>query len=201
MVHGGFLMQQKLNDPRFNRSRTALIAAVIQLAREQPIESISITQVAEAAGVTRPTFYQHFPDVPGAARIAALYQLSEAYPKLESGLELASAVDMQQSLEERTVSVLRHLQSDQQFYLNVFDSAGNIYLLEALVAIVSERMMRPGFQKRSEPTGEEQDLKLLLAGGLTWLSINWLRMEQGGPSAEMMARRIVNFALQFGDAA
>ena len=194
-------MQQKPNDPRFHRSRSTLIEAMIQLVREQPVVSISITQVVEVAGVTRPTFYQHFADVPSAARAAALHQLSEAYSHIESGLERASVEEVRTMLEKRTVSVLRHLHTDKTFYLNVFDSAGNIDLFEGLVGIVSERMMRPGFQRKTHPNEDERDLKLLLAGGLTWLSINWLRKGDKASSAEAMARRIVKFALKIGDMA
>ena len=47
------------SDPRFLRSAEALRRAVLELAKERPVEAISVTEIAKAAGVTRATFYNH----------------------------------------------------------------------------------------------------------------------------------------------
>ncbi|WP_062519993.1 TetR/AcrR family transcriptional regulator [Demequina silvatica] len=46
-------------DPRFVRSADALAEAVLALASEAPIESVTVTEVARHARVTRATFYNH----------------------------------------------------------------------------------------------------------------------------------------------
>ena len=46
-------------DPRSVRSRAALVAAMTELLDERELDTISVTQVVQRAGVTRPTFYQH----------------------------------------------------------------------------------------------------------------------------------------------
>jgi len=46
-------------DPRKLRSRERLYAAALELAAGQPISELSVTQVADAAGVHRSTFYEH----------------------------------------------------------------------------------------------------------------------------------------------
>jgi len=46
-------------DPRAERSRDALRASVFRLAGEQRIETVTTTEVARAAGVTRGTVYNH----------------------------------------------------------------------------------------------------------------------------------------------
>lgn len=46
-------------DPRFLRSAEALTRAVLEMAKERPVESITVTEIAKAAGVTRATFYNH----------------------------------------------------------------------------------------------------------------------------------------------
>lgn len=187
------------SDPRFTRSRASLIAAVIDLVGERPVEAVSITEVAKEAGVTRPTFYQHFPDVPSAARAAALYQLSGAYPYLDADLEGISPDELRKTLEDRTTSVLRHLRQNRAFYLNVFEGAGNIDLFDGLVAIVADRMMLPGASARPAASVAERDRKLLLAGGIMWLSVKWLRTETGASPPRAMARRIVEISLKTGD--
>ncbi|MTD16436.1 TetR family transcriptional regulator [Nakamurella sp. YIM 132087] len=49
-------------DPRARRSRAALADAVYRLAAERDIESISVTEITAAAGVSRDTFYRHADD-------------------------------------------------------------------------------------------------------------------------------------------
>ncbi|MCU1438909.1 MAG: hypothetical protein JWP66_1996 [Naasia sp.] len=46
-------------DPRQARSREALEGAIVALARENRLEAITASEVAAAAGVSRPTFYAH----------------------------------------------------------------------------------------------------------------------------------------------
>jgi len=46
-------------DPRFARSQRSLRAAALELAAHAPVQSISVTAVCRAAGVTRDTFYRH----------------------------------------------------------------------------------------------------------------------------------------------
>ncbi|MFP3534278.1 helix-turn-helix domain-containing protein, partial [Burkholderia sp. SIMBA_042] len=59
-------------DPRFQRSYDALVRAVTELLDEAPLSKLSIAQLVQRAGVARPTFYQHFPDLQAAAQRAAL---------------------------------------------------------------------------------------------------------------------------------
>lgn len=46
-------------DARQIRSRTALAAAILELATERPVDSLTVSEVAERAGVHRSTFYEH----------------------------------------------------------------------------------------------------------------------------------------------
>ncbi len=58
-------------DPRKQRSRDRLYAAVLALAADRPISDLTVTQIADAAGVHRSTFYEHA-DSPEALVEAAL---------------------------------------------------------------------------------------------------------------------------------
>jgi AcrR family transcriptional regulator len=46
-------------DPRQRRTRTRLHKVIHELATEQPVDGITIAEVARAAGVTRDTVYRH----------------------------------------------------------------------------------------------------------------------------------------------
>lgn len=49
-------------DPRIARTRRSLREALFALARERPLDEISISDIAERAGVNRSTYYQHYSD-------------------------------------------------------------------------------------------------------------------------------------------
>ncbi|WP_099332062.1 TetR/AcrR family transcriptional regulator [Actinomyces minihominis] len=47
------------DDPRFQRIRAKLEAAILELASAKPAEQISVSELTTAAGVSRTTFYKH----------------------------------------------------------------------------------------------------------------------------------------------
>lgn len=49
-------------DPRIARTQRSLREALFALARERPLEQISVSDIAERAGVNRSTYYQHYTD-------------------------------------------------------------------------------------------------------------------------------------------
>ncbi|MEJ5868522.1 TetR/AcrR family transcriptional regulator [Pseudokineococcus sp. 5B2Z-1] len=49
-------------DPRVARTRQGLQEALLALARERPLDEITVADVAERAGVNRSTYYQHYGD-------------------------------------------------------------------------------------------------------------------------------------------
>lgn len=49
-------------DIRVARTRGALQDALLQLAREHPLDEITVADIAERAGVNRSSFYQHYTD-------------------------------------------------------------------------------------------------------------------------------------------
>jgi AcrR family transcriptional regulator len=50
-------------DPRVEHSRRMLKETLVELARGSSPEKISVSALCKAAGVSRPTFYQHFDDI------------------------------------------------------------------------------------------------------------------------------------------
>ncbi|MBN9605783.1 MAG: TetR/AcrR family transcriptional regulator [Actinomycetales bacterium] len=49
-------------DPRVARTRERLQTALFDLARERPLEEITVADIADRAEVNRSTFYQHYSD-------------------------------------------------------------------------------------------------------------------------------------------
>src|SRR5699024_11274618 len=63
-------------NPRAERSRTALIEAMTRALDAHELGSVlSVAEISRAAGVSRPTLYQHFGDLPNLMRAAAMVRV------------------------------------------------------------------------------------------------------------------------------
>src|SRR5690625_3187169 len=109
-------------NPRAERSRAALIEAMTSaLDTSEPGAVLSVAEIARAAGVSRPTLYQHFGDLPNLMRAAAMVRLVALFDTVPQPAPLA-----QISWREASVAALRALLTELEhrrgFYLAVLDS-------------------------------------------------------------------------------
>jgi AcrR family transcriptional regulator len=51
--------RERADDPRYQRVRGRLVQALLELAASRPAESISVSELTAAAGVSRASFYAH----------------------------------------------------------------------------------------------------------------------------------------------
>ncbi|MCE3555112.1 TetR/AcrR family transcriptional regulator [Pseudonocardia sp. RS11V-5] len=98
-------------DARRRRSRDRLHGAVLELARDTPVADLTITQLAEAAGVHRSTFYEHAPSPGDLLRDALRAELDE----LRAGL-LDDPGDTEVAVREVTRRVLEHVRRHAAIY-------------------------------------------------------------------------------------
>ncbi len=180
----------KVTDPRFVRSRNALLDAVTGLIDGGPIDDISITRIVDAAGVSRPTFYQHFNDVPGAARAAALRRLVKAFPPSAPAATELGPADIRRRIEAAVLPVFRHLKHRRSFYRRVLESGANVAFFDDLVAFLADRMMIAGLTPRASTSRASAPLGVFLAGGAMWLVIRWIQSNNGAESPEDLAAQI-----------
>ena len=66
-----------MSDPRLARTRAAILEAATASMEAGPLEEVTISGLVERAGVSRPSFYQHFGDLPTVFRDAAFARLQE----------------------------------------------------------------------------------------------------------------------------
>jgi AcrR family transcriptional regulator len=179
----------KQTDPRFQRTRAAITAALGDLLSAMPLRDISITGLVAQAGITRPTFYQHFPDIPAAARHAAFERLAAAFPFPEPlpGDGALAPEEVRAWIAREARPVLQHLSDHRTFYLHVVEGAGSLEFYDTLVAFIAERML-PGPLPTLEGVARE-DVAALRAGGVMWVVLGWLRSDPM-PSPAQMAERI-----------
>jgi AcrR family transcriptional regulator len=162
-------------DARLERSRDAIIRAITPMIERMPLSEISITRLVTEAGITRPTFYQHFPDVLSAARVAAFYRLEAAFPfpePVQPGTELTGA-EMKVRISKQAQPIFTHLAEHRAFYVRVMDEAGTAGFFDDLIDFTAARML-PEAIAISKPDDIGLATKFF-AGGLTWLAIGWLR--------------------------
>lgn len=176
----------RADDPRFQRSRDALLAAAETLFSQDAPGAVPVTRICAEAGVTRPTFYQHFPSVEALAQDAALARLGAIYPARAA---TPGSGDLIGEVQERVCGILNHLVENRTFFLGVVEAAGSAAFFEALLELVHERVLAGHF------AGRDPDEAALIAAGMTWLVLRWLRA--GGETPDELAGRIARLAGKF----
>lgn len=180
-------------DPRPARTRTALIeAATGALSTAEP-GSLSITDLVKAAGVSRPTFYQHFTDVNALIHAAALEKLEATFNSLLEADPTASVTLFTSSV---STSLLTKLQADAVFFRNVLETSGNSSLVAELVTFLTHRMLgREVVAERlsAKTSSLTNDYAQFIAAGAAWLTVRWLRTDFTGPNtAQAMGERLAS---------
>ena len=98
-------------DARALRSRARLHEAVLELAHATPVEQLTATAVASAAGVHRSTFYEHATSPDALLRQALLSELDELRADL-----LVDPRDTVAAVTETTRRVLEHVLRHLEIY-------------------------------------------------------------------------------------
>src|SRR5438067_9990956 len=106
-MNTGLPEDSRLQDRRVRRTRSALLSAAVRLVTEQETTDVAVTELAEAADVSRRVLYQHFGDR-DALLVAAAAELvqRELLPQLPQDLEARAT----------TLVLARHFAEHHQFY-------------------------------------------------------------------------------------
>ncbi|HTW15030.1 MAG TPA: TetR/AcrR family transcriptional regulator [Nocardioides sp.] len=99
-------------DARQRRSQERLYAAVLRLAAERPVADLSVTAVANEAGVHRSTFYEHAASPADLLEAALLAELDE----LREGLLADDTAEVPDAVRGVTADVLRHVERHAAIY-------------------------------------------------------------------------------------
>ena len=190
----------KSEDPRFQRTLEALIESVTRLIEAEGLAGLSITRVVAEAGVSRPTFYQHAPDVMALARRAALMRLDAAMsdkPALDDPAGAGFRL-MCQQIEDHLCPLLQHLATNRRFYVEVLDHASSPDLYSAIVELLASRMQLEPFQRLGSASGVSfATLARVLSGGLLWHVVRWRKDAPEPLNAEAMAAEVAITAATF----
>ncbi|MFJ9562800.1 TetR/AcrR family transcriptional regulator [Streptomyces fuscichromogenes] len=147
-------------DRRVRRSRAVLMQAAVELVTERGTSAVALSDIAEAADVSRRLVYQHFGD-----RDALL---------LEAGLDLARRELLprlanlpQTTGRDRALVVARHFAEHRVFYRALLTGPCAFALDRGLIALllpVNRESLRQAYGDRLAPQAVD-DLATFLTGG------------------------------------
>lgn len=119
------------DDPRYQRTRKALLDALLALAAERPAVTISVSELTSRAGVSRSSFYAH---ASSPADLLADHLIASLAPRLE---RLATVLtDDPDHFLDRTrevyIDLLREVRAERAVYVHVFAETGSGTVLTRL---------------------------------------------------------------------
>jgi len=178
-------------DRRVRRTQATLQRALIALVEEQDLSLITVADVAERAGVSRSTFYDHYQDVHELAEAACTAMIDDL---------MASLPNPDEALSEgghTPESVLRGFFSgfaeNANLYRSLLGPNGSARVIDHIrrraVADLSDD------QKVTDIVGVPRDLfAAFAAGALLGVAIDWLQRDRPRTPADMAALTWTLFA-------
>lgn len=142
-------------DPRWQRSRARLHAAVLELAAERPVERITGSALAAAAGVHRSTIYEHGCDTADILRGALRAELDEIRARV---VEPATADTILQATARSADEVFAHVDRHGAIYARELDagSSGLATMLAEHFAHSIRLLIKHGAVTPPTITGDDQ---------------------------------------------
>ena len=158
-----------VKDRRVRRSRAALMGAAVELVSERNSTAVSVSEIAEAADVSRQVLYQQFGD-----RDALL---------LEAALDLVRRellADMPDDERASLLALARHFAAHRRFYRALLTGTSAFAFTEALAGLFLPLNRRHLGQALGDRLGDREieDLATFLTGGAGAVVNAWV---VGGP--------------------
>ncbi|MEU4407899.1 TetR/AcrR family transcriptional regulator [Streptosporangium sp. NPDC023963] len=181
-------------DRRVRRTHTALARALIELVEERDLSRITVADVAERAGVSRSTFYDHYRDVHELAEAACTAMIDGLIESLPGpGPETADpAPEATQSLEAFFASLAEHA----GLYRTLLGPQGSARVVDhirrRIAASVHERLHQITAGDPAGHSGPPSDIPhdvpaAFTAGALIGVAADWLQRGCPRTPAEMAA--------------
>ncbi len=130
-------MEKKKTDRRVQKTRRAIRRAFVQMLSRKELDSITVTDIAEAADINRKTFYNYYSGV------------ADVLAEIEDELVTAFRADLQEYEFGQDVEDVRQMFSrlweliagDQEFYHRLFHQGKDFHLIEKLTEMLRERSL------------------------------------------------------------
>ncbi|WP_336212965.1 TetR/AcrR family transcriptional regulator [Nonomuraea sp. LPB2021202275-12-8] len=109
------------DDPRAQRTRARLRAAVLDLATERDLGTITVSEVAKRAAVNRATVYLHYPDVDALAADA----MEDAVTEVARAAALCPLDAARDRVPEPLARLFAHVEANAKLYECMLGTQGS----------------------------------------------------------------------------
>jgi len=174
-----------VSDPRLARTRAAILDAATDAMEAGPLDEITISALVERAGVSRPSFYQHFGDLPTVFRDAAFLRLQDRFERIRP--PVFESVDEWAAFLRATVDdLLTHLHEHAVFYHRALHGPSGRELSALAVGYLSTRILEHsplGTRIPRDAALRPEDRVAAIAAGTVWIITDWLGSDFSGHDA------------------
>ena len=162
-------------DPRIVRTTEACQRAVVELASQSPVSQITVAELADRAGVTRATFYNHFGS-PLEVLLQVLMNDLERAHRLEEARRAEGGETPAQMLRLTIADIADHIERFQAVYQLALRDAVDTAVYAALVRHFTDYAL--AFIARSDnpdvPEANHQVIAEFVANGFAGAIKAWL---------------------------
>lgn len=172
-------------DPRLARSRAALLAAMTAaLDSDEGVDHLTIADLTRRAGVSRPTFYQHFADPAALVRAAALGRLQATFDRIP---DVVLGETWPRFVRGTLRTILADLHAHERFYLRTLHGPSGVGFLRDVVQFLAGRLhdvspLGPVIRRRVDAATARARAEFLAAGAV-WHVVRWLEGDASGEDA------------------
>lgn len=182
-------------DARVVRTRAALHSAIIALASEKPVSSITVSELADRTQINRVTFYKHYTSVPEALAAALRIDMEPAWARLNAML-IDPSQDPGAAYQDGLGGVLDQIEKRRALYMQSTGSEieGTVLHLIALQFTDSFRAYLAQ-RRRFPPPVPEVDTEIVaafFAYGVAAAVTAWLR--SGDPDRSRLMGTMIALA-------
>lgn len=151
------MAESRIMDARIARTRASLQDALMELAREQPLDEITVADIADRAGVNRSSFYQHYAD----KDVLLADALDAAFE--ETGARLAMLTGPVSGPPDEMRIYLSHVEKHAALYSRVLGDRGSA-IVTARVRDRIEQVAMEGISLSASPAYDGVPLEVVAAG-------------------------------------
>ncbi len=169
-------------DPRASRSHDALIDAAARLVEHMDVADISVTELVAEAGVSRPTFYQYFADVPAVAAAASARLIDEVFARADARYGACGRPEFVRGVIDEIVA---EMGGRRAFYQRVLGGPSSRAASDLVIRYVADRMRERVYGGDADDAVE--DRIAAVAAGITWLVVQWVLSDGTGRNAAAAA--------------
>jgi AcrR family transcriptional regulator len=144
-------------DPRIARTRSSLQQALLDLARERPLETITVGDIAERAGVNRSSFYQHYSD-----KETLLADALDAAAE-EAAAELPTLEGVPEGPPAALFAYLAHVDANAELYRRALGEQGSAVVMARVRGSI-ENVVRDAVAGSAVPGFVDVPIDVVAAG-------------------------------------